>query len=200
MPTLPTRIQERLRRTYGLEEAPLVDDFITPTDGPAREALLVRDTGDGLELALHLPRRALREDAAVSLDELCQVVEGVSHFVYVVERARRELPATCLELELQAEIDKYMLLVHGGAPGRRGYEPKRAAQIQKILFERVSFAHPEGTEPGDRYRIANSLAARFVRRLEDRFSARGRFEAMRSLLRRFYAAGQAEKLELAQAA
>jgi hypothetical protein len=200
MPTLPTRIQERLRTTYGLEEAPLVDDFITPTDGPAREALLVRDTDDGIELALHLPRRALESGAAVSLDELCQVVEGVSHFVFMVERARRELPATCLELELQAEVDKYMLLAHGGVPGGRGYEPERNSEIQKILFERVRFSHPEGTEHGDRYRIANSLAARFVRRLEERFAAAGRFEAMRALLRRFYAAGQAEKLELAQAA
>jgi hypothetical protein len=136
----------------------------------------------------------------VSLDELCQVVEGVSHFVFVVERARRELPATCLELELQAEIDKYVLLAHGGVPGGRGYEPDRAAEIQKMLFERVRFAHPEGTETGDRYRIANSLAARFVRRLEERFARPRRFEAMRSFLRRFYAAGQAEKLELAQAA
>jgi hypothetical protein len=69
-----------------------------------------------------------------------------------------------------------------------------------MLFERVRFSHPEGTEHGDRYRIANNLAARFVRRLEERFAAAGRFEAMRLLLRRFYAAGQAEKLELAQAA
>jgi hypothetical protein len=203
MPSLARRIQERLCRTYGIEGAPPVDDFIEPTDGPAREALLVRDTGDGIELSLRLPRRVLEASEPASLDDLCQVVEGVSHFLYIVERARRELPTTCLELELQAEIDKYVLLVPGGlllGEGGRGYEPERASRIRRMLFEQVTFAHPEGTETGDRYRMANSLAARFAGRLEESFIRRGLFDQMRSLLRRFDAAGQAEKLTLARAA
>ena len=57
-----------------------------------------------------------------------------------------------------------------------------------------------GTEPGDRYRMANRLAARFAGRLEEVFARRGRFDQMRSLLCRFYGAGQAEKIELARAA
>ncbi|MCH7929016.1 MAG: ATP-binding protein [Proteobacteria bacterium] len=40
--------------------------------------------------------------------QMMHSVEGVSHFVLVAERARRELPVTQLELELQAEIDKFL--------------------------------------------------------------------------------------------
>lgn len=200
MRTLPSRIQERLSRIYGIEDAPSVDDFIQPAGTSDREMLLLRDVGDGLEVALHLPRRAVEGQPRLSFDELCQVVEGVSHFLYVVERARRELPATHLELELQAEIDKYVLLVHSGTEGLRSFEPERASRIRGRLYDRVTFEHPAGTERGDRYRMANDLAARFAGRLEEMFARRGRFEQMRSLLRRFYWAGQTEKLTLAQAA
>ncbi|MFS8069139.1 MAG: hypothetical protein ACMG6S_22490 [Byssovorax sp.] len=40
----------------------------------------------------------------------------------------------------------------------------------------------------------------FATRLEARFARHGRFEQMRAALRRFYCAGQAEKIELARAA
>ncbi len=201
--TIPARIQERLARTYGIEAAPAVDDFIQAVDGPAREALLIRDAEGALEVTLHLPREALAGGRSPSFDEVCQIVEGVSHFVYVAERARRELPATQLELELQAEVDKYVLLAHGDLHARRAagrFEPDRAAEIRARLFERVTFLHPEGTEIGDRYRIANGLAARFVGRLDAALARRGRFAEMLAALRRFYAAGQAGKIELALAA
>ena len=43
------------------------------------------------------------------LPEYLLAVEGVSHFVYVMVRARAERPFSGLELELQAEVDKYLL-------------------------------------------------------------------------------------------
>jgi hypothetical protein len=199
-PTLATRIQHRLSQTYGIEEAPPVDGFIQATTGGNREVLLIRDLGDGVEVALYLPPVAT-DGNRPSFDEICQIVEGVSHFLYVVERARRELPATQLELELQAEVDKYVVLVHGGLSGQAmRFERSRAARIRDRLFGSATFLHPKGTETGDRYRMANDLAARFAERLEDTFARHGNFERMRAALRRFYAAGQAEKIMLAQAA
>jgi hypothetical protein len=206
MPGLPARIQQRLCRFYGIDEAPAVDDFIA-AEGAPREALLLREGPDGeLEIALQLPRAALEDHGRPSFDELCQIIEGVSHFLYVVERARRELPATELELELQAEVDKYLLLAHGpvlgsaGSVGPRRFEPARAARARSTLFHRVAYLHPAGTERGDRYRMANDLAARFAGRLEATFARHGRYDQMRAALRRFYAAGQTEKIELARAA
>jgi hypothetical protein len=116
--------------------------------------------------------------------------------VYVADRARRALPATQLELELQAEIDKYMLLVLS----RESFDPESARMLHEQLFERVRFAHPEGTELGDRYRFANDLAARFVRRLEVVYVEKGRRTELRAALARFYGMGQAEKIQYARAA
>lgn len=198
--TLAARIQYRLTHTYGIEEAPPVDHFIQSSSHGHREVLLIRDQSDGVEVALYLPPAAI-DGTRPSFDEICQIVEGVSHFLYVAERARRELPATHLELELQAEVDKYILLVHGGVPlPATRFEPSRAARIRERLFGSSSFVHPKGTESGDRYRMANDLAARFAQRLENAFARRGRFDQMGAALRRFYAAGQAEKITLAQAA
>jgi plasmid stability protein len=202
-PTLPSIVQARLERYYGLEDAPRVDDFVRPVGAATREAVLVRELDDGLELAVRLPRAALERSGERSLDLVCQVVEGVSHFVYLAERARRELPATQLELELQAEIDKFVMLVIEGVYARSPAPvdaEARADELRARLFERVRFVHPEGSERGERYRMANSLAARFARRLEAAFAREGRFDQLRRELRRFYRAGQTEKLELARAA
>ncbi|APR80880.1 Hypothetical protein A7982_06227 [Minicystis rosea] len=196
--TLPARIQARLAGYYGIEDAPAVDDFVEPADGD-RESLLVREQDGALELSLRLPRAAIEGARAPSFDEVCQVVEGVSHFLYLAERARRELPATHLELELQAEVDKYVLFAHG-ANAPRPFHPARAARMRARLFERVAYLHPPHTETGARYRMANDLAARFAGRLELRFARHGHFGEMRAWLRRFYGAGQAEKIGLAQAA
>jgi hypothetical protein len=196
--TLPARIQARLAGYYGIEDAPSVDDFIEPADD-ARESLLVREEGFALEVSVRLPRAVVEDPRAASFDELCQVVEGVSHFLYLAERARRELPTTQLELELQAEVDKYVLFAHGG-DGPRRFHPARGARLRARLFERVRYLHAADTETGARYRMANDLAARFAGWLEASFARHGRFDQMRAALRRFYGAGQAEKIGLARAA
>lgn len=190
-------VQRSLERFYWLEQGPDVTEFVRTADGPLRESLLVRAEGDAVELALYLPSD--RADGAGARDAYAQLIEGVSHFVYVAERARVDLPATALELELQAEVDKYLLFAHE-SPLSPAFHPARAVRVREHLFDRVSFLHPAGTEPGDRYRMANDLAARFAGRLEVSFARRGRFGEMRDALRRFYFAGQAEKIQLARAA
>lgn len=185
-PRLLRLLQRRLERFYHLEATPDVRGFVreVPEHGQ-REALLLRENGDELEMALVVP-----SGAANHHDAWLQLAEGVSHFVYVANRARQELPATCLELELQAEVDKFVLLVLEQTPYDRG----EAFDVHARLYERVRFLHEAGTELGDRYRTANDLAARFVRRLLT-FGP----ETTHAVLRRFYRAGQADKIRLAAA-
>jgi hypothetical protein len=94
---------------------------------------------------------------------------------------------TQLELELQAEVDKFVLLHELGTD---------SARLVESLFDSPRFLDDEGTEAGERYRLAHRLAARFVSRAvvaNDRSRARER-------LRSFYRAGQTEKIRLACAA
>ena len=155
-----------------------------------REALLLRESEGELEMALVVPATTPAAAVLNENDGWLQLAEGVSHFVYVANRARQELPSTQLELELQAEVDKFVLLVLEQVPYDRG----EAFEVHSRLFERVTYLHEAGTELGDRYRTANDLAARFVRRL----MAHGH-ETTHAALRRFYRAGQAEKIRLVAA-
>jgi len=198
--SLPARIQAALCRVYGIDDAPAVDDFIRPCNEESeREVLLLRENEEDVEVTVHLPQSAIDGKKQLGFDELCQVIEGVSHFVFLVERSRRELPLTQLELELQAEVDKYVVFVHDPHNTQK-FEPQRAARLRSRLFRAVSYLDPPGTEKGDRYRLANDLAARFSEMLDERFARRGRFEQLMRALRRFYAAGQDEKINLARAA
>jgi len=180
------RIQRRIERYYGLEGAPDVALFASAGSAGEREVLLVRDDGHAVEMALRVPGDAPRAGAN---DVWLQLLEGVSHFVYLAERVRTGLPATQLELELQAEIDKFVLLAldADGDP-----DP---LHLHRCIFEQATFLHPPDTEAGERYRLANQLGARLAARL----AGRGKPE-VRALLRRFYRAGQAEKIALARAA
>ena len=181
------RLQRTLERYYGLESAPDVVRFVAPGDGETREHLLVRETDDALEIKLVLP--PIAPEFGLN-DGFLQLLEGVSHFLYLVERARTGLPATQLELELQAEVDKFVLLAFSPSP----LSLERRA-LHEQLYEHVTYLHDANTELGERYRLANDLAARFTSRLLDAESARAR-----GLLQRFYRAGQGDKIRLARAA
>ncbi|MBM4357255.1 MAG: hypothetical protein FJ096_04020 [Deltaproteobacteria bacterium] len=191
--SIPAEIQRRLCAYYALDEVPDVDGFIEVRADAGRERVLVREGAGEVELRVELPAAALEPGA--TLDLVCQAVEGVSHFVLLAERARCELPTTHLELEMQAEVDKFLVL--GVLP-----EPAPAlerARLRYRLFADVRFTDEEGTVEGDRYRLASRIAERFVRRLEAEFLGRSRHRELREHLRRFFRAGQTRKLEIAGA-
>ena len=198
---LAAAVQSALERMYQLERTAGVGDFLHPANDGDREGLLVRDAGDGtIEMRLHLPVLARREfDVATDgdLDPLCQLIEGVSHFVYLAERARADREATQLELELQAEVDKYVVLA--GHVSRR-FDVGVSETLRARLYEMVAFEHEAETDAGERYRVANALANKYVRRLEREYVAHHRFGDLRAELRRFYRLGQEEKLRATRAA
>lgn len=187
---LASRVQSALERLYHLDRAADVDGFVALADDGERETLFLRESEDGaLEMALRLPR--LAEDG--QLDVICQIIEGVSHFVYVAERAARNRETTQLELELQAEVDKYIVL----AASMPGFDEHASRRLRGELFERASFVHDEASERGERYRVASRCARRFVARIERDYVARARFAEMHGELRRFFHMSQGEKLRAA---
>jgi hypothetical protein len=197
---LAARVQAGLERVYHLDRVADVGDFVSPAEAGSREALLVRRGADGgVEIRLHIPALAPHgeaDDPDSPLDALCQIIEGVSHFVYVAERVRVDRSATQLELELQAEVDKWVVL----AASMNAFDVARSAALRSSLYERIAMVHGETTELGERYRVANDAANRFVRHLEREYVGRGRYRELRETLRTFFALGQEEKLRLGRAA
>jgi hypothetical protein len=211
-------LQSLLGRLYDVDMNYDVYDFLVTdrraiddaaADGAAgkEEELLLAETPDGAGVALYLdpnllrrlegadPVGALTED---NLADYCTALEGVSHFVYSTWRLEGDLPVSLLELETQAEVDKYAVTVFLLADQQGGGYP---AQVHPRLFDRVSFDERLDADETERYRTAHRCAAHYCRRLEHRFVSRGqaRIEALVRELRRFYRLGSTAKLRHALA-
>jgi hypothetical protein len=111
--------------------------------------------------------------------------------VYLACRAQAERPVSAVELELQAEVDKFAvaLLVswdqHGTPP----------PDLRERLFERVRLLPDLSFEERSRYQLANDAANEYCASLEQRFVKRGAVADMLAELRRFYQQGLAGKLD-----
>jgi hypothetical protein len=212
-------LQSLLGRLYDVDLEYDVYDFLVTDRGAlgaaapgndARaldEALWLAETPDGAGVALYLDPSVLRrlegDDPVGALTEsnladYCTALEGVSHFMYSTWRLERDLPVSLLELETQAEVDKYAVTVFLLADQQGGGYP---AQVHARLFDRVSFDGRLLPEQYARYRTAHRCAAHYCRRLERRFVNRGvaRIEAMVRELRTFYRLGSTAKLRHALA-
>lgn len=162
------------------------------------ESLLLQEDEDGLSLSLYLDESILERlgsseplDALRSglLDELCKVIEGLSHFNYVAWRASRDRSITLLELELQAEVDKFVSLMQLACDGQ---EAALARVLHSRLFEDARF-HDHLTERQQaRYRAASDFAARFCRILGPRLR-RGSQKVLPEL-QRFYRMSLGDKV------
>lgn len=163
-------------------------------DAQADEQVLVTRDDDGLQVGVFLDGRLLerlaRDDPfrALSGDNLGDywtALEGVSHFHYLAWNAGHGRAVTLHELELQAEIDKYVsslwLL-------RRQHPHRFPVELHHLLFERFRLQADLSAEHRRLYLTANDYAARFCRRIARQFSSTrvsSRIETLAEL-RRFY--------------
>ncbi|MDP8985226.1 MAG: hypothetical protein M3N97_09300 [Pseudomonadota bacterium] len=212
-------MQSLLGRLYDVDVRHDVADFlitdrralrhITPENDTRAldEELLVAETADGAGVALYLdPGLLQRLESADPLGALsesniadyCTALEGVSHFLYTAWRLDGDASVSLLELETQAEVDKYAATVFLLAHQQGGAYP---VQVHPRLFDHVSFDARLEPEQYDRYRTAHRCAARYCRGLERRFVQRGeaRIEALLRELRKFYRLGSTAKLRHALA-
>ena len=187
------RVQFALERMYRLERTADIGDFVREADPGERETLLLREVSVGdVEMSVFLPHLGTQR----KLDTVCQIIEGVSHFVYLVDRVQTGRKTTQLELELQAEVDKWVVL----AAATESFDADRSQQLRECLYEEVAFAHDPSSDLGQRYRTANTAANRFVRRLEHDYVKAGRFSSLHEQLRRFFLLNQEGKLRLGSGA
>ena len=191
-------MQRWLHAIYRVE-APRVGDFLCGREAAARaghavragEELLVLEEPQGLWLGLCLDEAVAAGATRGELSPLAQVVEGVSHFVFLASRAAQGRPVSLLELEAQAEVDKFaLLLLARWRLDRR----RRSRALRRRLFEGVRYLdHLDGAELA-RYREANRLGAGYARFLEGRYVDGADVEGLLRELRRSYRLGAGEKL------
>lgn len=194
-------LQRDLQALYDLPQFPPISDFLLfdrdladrltpPQQRRGDERLLLREERGELALSLFLDPQVLhalaeqREGALHerNLQPLLHAIEGVSHWLAVYWHALRGSSVSPLELELQAEIDKYALIAQRLLQ-QRGSVPR---SLHPMLFDPSSLdAALRGAER-DRYVTANWLAASLWRRLLQRNGADPQHPQSLCTLRRFY--------------
>ncbi len=209
-PSLLTRLQQLLQRLYAIDLDESIDDYVITDarlarilrggESTAPEELLVAESEDALEVSLYLAPELLAaiEDADPlerlqhrHVSPLCTLLEGVSHFLYLISRARAARSVTRLELELQAEVDKYAVLGYLLRAQRQGSLP---AWLPHWLFEAVRYRADLDAEARSRYTTANAYARRYCRRLQRRFQWAWNGRALMAELRHFHHLAQPQKL------
>lgn len=208
---LLSRLQTLIGGIYDVSVAYDVYDFLV-TDrrslpaathsGLADEELIVAESADGAEVGLSLYLDAALLERLKCADPLVELnagnladwwtaLEGVSHFLYLAWNAGHDKPVSLLELEMQAEIDKYVTSYYLMRQQYPGHFP---AELRRVLFERTRIDPRLAHQRQRLYGEANSYAARFCRRLEERLTraAHGEREVLAEL-RRFYRLSTARK-------
>lgn len=161
----------------------------------AEETLFISQSEDTLEFTLYLDKDVLSlasrhtrtgSNGAVhaydkhSIDSLCTVVEGVSHAVCLLWHAHHHRQLRALDMELQAEVDKYMLLLESCADNQSRDE------LHRQLFIDVRYTAPAGSTLHERYKKAGDYAAVYCHWLVQKFPGPGDQLSLYQEMARFY--------------
>ncbi len=203
------QLQQQLTDIYQVDRAHDVRDYLI-TDrqlanflgknvllGDTDESLLVAQDDDGLELSLFLDGEMLSRLETAGpiaclgselLDDWWKVIEGISHFNCVAWKASQDRTVTFLELELQAEIDKFVSTMFLAMEQSNS---ELMASLHGRLFEGVCFHNDLNDEQLERYRSANSYASRYCHALRQQLI--DDHQLAKSELRHFYRLQSPEK-------
>jgi len=205
-----SQLQDYLAGIYGVDPGYDVNDFLITDPVIARvlgkgslipeteESVLLREDEDGLALSVFLDSamlsrlrnsNPLQELQVDQLSDLWTVLEGISHFNYIAWRARKNRRVSLLELEMQAEVDKFVSTFFLAVDQE---DSELTVKLHGWLFDNVRFNPRLSRVQRERYATANNYAARFCHGLRKRLTRNSR-EGLHEL-RYFYRLSQHEKI------
>ncbi len=123
--------------------------------------------------------------------DFCIMVEEVSHFLYTTWKAQLDRQITELEIELQAEIDKFIFCTLYFL-NQRNYHT--VLDLKKLLFDAFHFDNNISEESKDRYLTASTFARHYCHFLERHYITGNHFPQLLEEIRRFYRLSQTEKI------
>lgn len=206
-------LQQRLQSIYEIEIGYNVEEFVFSDALLARqldsglkprhlpEKLLVRQHTDGLDISLFLHQDILQNlrrdnpDQALhhgNFADFCTVTEGISHFVCLIWNARHDRCVSLFELELQAEVDKYVMAAALLADQLDGTLPRN---LPHVLFNKPGFDDQLDRNEYQRYRLANAYARHYCHNLHRSLLELGDSVLITRELRRFYRLLHHKKLQ-----
>ncbi|MDJ0833520.1 MAG: hypothetical protein QNJ69_08355 [Gammaproteobacteria bacterium] len=209
---LLNKLQTCLEHIYEIPSQFKVQDFVIHdamlaaqldnSDNPRElpEKLLIHQNGENVDVALYLDEQILRR--LEQLDPTAQLtndnihdfwvaLEGISHFLYLTYHAFYKRAISLFELELQAEVDKYIMSAF--LLGQQGTEAMPDS-LHYHLYRNVDFDQRLQADELQRYVQANELAGKFATFIAYCINNRIASPKIINTLRRFYRLPQQQKI------
>ncbi len=200
-------IEGAIRNLYSIDTPHRAEDFLMEKPHrltPAVDGVLCVRPGSALEVGIYfspeiresLSTLSIQQGAvawsSAALNSFSVAVEEVSHFHCLLFHATRGRPVSQLELEIQGEIDRFLLCLFSNEKPELAFDV-----IIERLFEGFSLRTHLTPEEVTRYRDANNLARNFVLKHMRRLTALDKRERLFRFLRRYYRLAADDKLTLA---
>ncbi|PIR22587.1 MAG: hypothetical protein COV44_07250 [Deltaproteobacteria bacterium CG11_big_fil_rev_8_21_14_0_20_45_16] len=172
-------------------------DFLIPTEN--KNALVVSEAESFVDVAVCIRKDLLERLSGKSfprdfdlqlLPDISVVVEELSHFNRYCDHAMRNQPLSALELELQAEVDKFAFALE--CLHERNENHLRE-QIFSVLFDECKLGDWVTDEEVERYQKAHEVARAFCRSILDQSKA-GSTE--RQLFQDFFSSTYEERISI----
>ena len=197
-------LQQQLEQIYEVDTNLHVSEFLITdpqlaghydtSENPreVHEKLLLTQSDDQLDVALYLskdilgyleannPLESLNE---VNLHQFWIALEGISHFTYLTWNAQYDREVSLFELELQAEVDKFVMAVWLCSQQQEMQNPRN---LLNRLFVKLQFDTALTKHERKRYVMANHYAYRYCEKLLATMLAQFSMDNLFNEIRRFY--------------
>lgn len=146
------------------------------------ELVFIQQHRDSLEFTVYFDEELLDSviEQRSDLDGMCTVVEGASHAVCLLWHAHYDRQVRSIDLELQAEVDKFMLLIENHE------DPLERRKLHRRLFVDSRIMSASDSSLHERYRVASQYASQYCHWLNNRFIDNNDHVALHGELARFY--------------
>ena len=162
-------LQKKIEKLYGLYSHPEADQYLINNDqlelfhhqdADIPKVLCIEEETD-MSMAIYLGQKIFtnihKPIKIFSFEDFCVMAEEISHYVYLVWSKCNNKQISLLDLEIQGEVDKYLLACE-------------IYRTDKDLFEKIfknfSFQKDLSTEERERYEQANRLSMKLVQSIE----------------------------------
>ncbi len=212
---LVATVQQQFQNIYQLPDDLSIEDFLINQEALAtvqeeqcnllstaqhRGFMLLFIQGDELHVGVYLHNQLLnnlhRHNPLLGLDEknigdFCIMIEEVSHFLYTTWKARHDIKMTRLEIELQAEVDKFVLCSLYLAQHPASLD---RLTLMELLFESYHFVKNLPEESQQRYHTASRLASHYCHFLNRTYINDNHISQLIKEIRQFYRFSQTDKI------
>ena len=171
-----TNIEQYIIGDKGYEEFYANEEIRTVVNSHSGARVLLRDTGDTLKVSIYYPDALIRElednDPRLGIHDenidLCaSFVEELDHFLFIAQHYKSNRPFSLLELELQANVTKYLVLKYFVALQNRSLKLSRFDKeyIRHHLFYKRKF-DIEDTSERKRYEDAGKFGMMYTEQID----------------------------------